>query len=218
MPAAFAEPSPGRGATFMAPGPPSHPAGERAVSVLWSFCKCLGALLPVYLAGYYGCSISVVLFGLMLYMGWKHGRQGKMMRLKSAMYLLENEREFTTESVLRAKRDLPPWVRNPDAGRRSAALQPGSFDTSVRTKLQYHTWMLFTSVSLDSGQVIVRIACKGDIIRLKKKILLLALEFTLLFSFFHGILIVSTDPYLDPAYVQCQEELVCTTSTLRNVT
>lgn len=97
----------------MAPGPPSHPAGERAVSVLWSFCKCLCALLPVYLAGYYGCSVSVLLFGLMLYMGWKHGRQGKMMRLKSAMYLLENEREFTTESVLRAKRDLPPWVRNP---------------------------------------------------------------------------------------------------------
>lgn len=98
----------------MAPGPPSHPAGERAVSVLWSFCKCLGALLPVYLAGYYGCSVSVVLFGLMLYMGWKHGRQSKMIRLKSAMYLLENEREFTTESVLRAKRDLPPWVNFPD--------------------------------------------------------------------------------------------------------
>lgn len=105
----------------MAPGPPSNPAGERAVSVLWSFCKCLGALLPVYLAGYYGCSVSVVLFGLMLYMGWKHGRQGKVMRLKSAMYLLENEREFTTESVLRAKRDLPPWVRNPCTGRGSAA-------------------------------------------------------------------------------------------------
>lgn len=113
MPATFTEPSLGRGATFVAPGPPSHPAGERAVSVLWSFCKCLCALLPVYLAGYYGCSVSVLLFGLMLYMGWKHGRQGKMMRLKSAMYLLENEREFTTESVLRAKRDLPPWVRNP---------------------------------------------------------------------------------------------------------
>lgn len=109
MTAAFAEPAAGRSMTI--PATASNPPGERAVSVLWSFAKCLGALVPVYLAGYYGFSISVVLFGLMLYIGWKHGRQDKMMRLRSAMYLLDNEREFTTESVLRAKRDLPPWVR-----------------------------------------------------------------------------------------------------------
>ncbi|XP_058499718.1 extended synaptotagmin-1 [Solea solea] len=88
--------------------------GERAVSVLWSFGKCLGALLPVYLAGYYGFSISVVLLALMIYMGWTHSRLEKMARLKSAMYLLENEKEFTTEKVFRAKRDLPPWVNFPD--------------------------------------------------------------------------------------------------------
>ncbi|TMS16429.1 Extended synaptotagmin-1 [Larimichthys crocea] len=103
-----------RGTTIAAPALPSHPPGERAVSVLWSFGKCLGAVLPVYLAGYYGFSISVVLFGLMIYMGWKHSRVEKVMRLKSAMYLLENERKFTTESVFRAKRDLPPWVNFPD--------------------------------------------------------------------------------------------------------
>uniref|UniRef100_A0A8C6T7C6 Extended synaptotagmin-like protein 1a n=2 Tax=Neogobius melanostomus TaxID=47308 RepID=A0A8C6T7C6_9GOBI len=92
----------------------SHPPGERAVSVLWSFGKCLGALVPVYLAGYYGFSISVVLLALMIYMGWKHSRLEKVMRLKSAMYLLENEREFTTAKVFRSKRDLPPWVNFPD--------------------------------------------------------------------------------------------------------
>uniref|UniRef100_A0A8C4EV28 Extended synaptotagmin-like protein 1a n=1 Tax=Dicentrarchus labrax TaxID=13489 RepID=A0A8C4EV28_DICLA len=96
------------------PALPSQPPAERAVSVLWSFGKCLGAILPVYLAGYYGFSISVVLFGLMIYMGWKHSRLEKVMRLKSAMYLLENERKFTTENVFRAKRDLPPWVNFPD--------------------------------------------------------------------------------------------------------
>ncbi|XP_024149227.1 extended synaptotagmin-1 [Oryzias melastigma] len=90
------------------------PPAERAVGALWSFGKCLGALLPVYLAGYYGFSISLVLLGLMLYIGWKHGRIEKVMRLKSAMYLLENEREFTTQKVFRAKRDLPPWVNFPD--------------------------------------------------------------------------------------------------------
>ncbi|KAM6925619.1 extended synaptotagmin-1 [Xenentodon cancila] len=50
----------------------------------------------------------------MIYMGWKHSRLEKVMRLKSAMYLLDNEREFTTEKVFRAKRDLPPWVNFPD--------------------------------------------------------------------------------------------------------
>ncbi|XP_029362410.1 extended synaptotagmin-1 [Echeneis naucrates] len=114
MPTADAPPGISIGTASAAPALPSQPPGERAVSVLWSFGKCLGALLPVYLAGYYGFSISVVLFGLMIYMGWKHSRLEKVMRLKSAMYLLENEREFTTEKVFRTKMDLPPWVNFPD--------------------------------------------------------------------------------------------------------
>ncbi|XP_041654964.1 extended synaptotagmin-1 [Cheilinus undulatus] len=114
MPPSDAEPGMSGGTTITAPAPASHPPGERAVSVLWSFGKCLGALLPVYLAGYYGFSISVVLLGLMIYMGWKHSRLEKVMRLKSAMYLLENERAFTTEKVFRTKRDLPPWINFPD--------------------------------------------------------------------------------------------------------
>uniref|UniRef100_A0AAX7T9B9 Extended synaptotagmin-like protein 1a n=1 Tax=Astatotilapia calliptera TaxID=8154 RepID=A0AAX7T9B9_ASTCA len=108
------KPSPPSRDLPLAPVSENQPQGERAVSVLWSFGKCLGALLPVYLAGYYGLSVSIVLFGLVIYMGWKHGRQEKVMRLKSAMYLLENEREFTTQTVFRAKRDLPPWVNFPD--------------------------------------------------------------------------------------------------------
>ncbi|XP_034552586.1 extended synaptotagmin-1 [Notolabrus celidotus] len=114
MPPSDAEPGMSGGTSVAAPALLIHSPGERAVSVLWSFGKCLGALLPVYLAGYYGFSISVVLFGLMIYMGWKHSRLEKVMRLKSAMYLLENERAFTTEKVFRTKRDLPPWVNFPD--------------------------------------------------------------------------------------------------------
>ncbi|XP_010782748.1 extended synaptotagmin-1 [Notothenia coriiceps] len=114
MPTAEAESGMSGGTATAAPALPSQPPGERALSVLWSFAKCLGALLPVYLAGYYGFSISVVLFGLMIYMGWKHSRLEKVMRLKSAMYLLDNEMSFTTEKAFRAKRDLPPWVNFPD--------------------------------------------------------------------------------------------------------
>ncbi|CAJ1085195.1 LOW QUALITY PROTEIN: extended synaptotagmin-1-like [Xyrichtys novacula] len=114
MPPSDAEPGMSGGTTIAAPAFPDHRPGERAVSVLWSFGKCLGALLPVYLAGYYGFSISVVLLGLMIYMGWKHSRIEKVMRLKSAMYLLENEMAFTTEKVFRNKRELAPWVNFPD--------------------------------------------------------------------------------------------------------
>uniref|UniRef100_A0A4W5Q7E1 Extended synaptotagmin 1 n=1 Tax=Hucho hucho TaxID=62062 RepID=A0A4W5Q7E1_9TELE len=93
---------------------PPKPPGQHAVSVLWSFGKCLAALLPVYLAGYFGFSISLVLFGLMVYMGWKHSRNEKVMRLRSAMYILENERAYTTARAFRSKRELPPWVNFPD--------------------------------------------------------------------------------------------------------
>nr|XP_015199643.1 PREDICTED: extended synaptotagmin-1 [Lepisosteus oculatus] len=93
--------------------PPVTP-GADAVSVLWSFGKCLGALIPVYLAGYFGFSIMMVVFGLMVYTGWKLTREGKETRLRSAMYLLENEEEITATRVLRTKREMPAWVSFPD--------------------------------------------------------------------------------------------------------
>ncbi len=89
---------------------PRDSAGKHAVSVLWSFGKCVGALLPVYLAGYFGFSISLVLLGLLVYMGWKHSRDGKQARLQSAMHFLENEEDVTTTRVFRSKRELPAWV------------------------------------------------------------------------------------------------------------
>lgn len=116
--------------------------GDRAVTVLWSFGKCLGALLPVYLAGYYGFSISLVLFGLLLFMGWKHSRLDKMMRLKSAMYLMENESAFTAESVFRAKRDLPPRVRSPDLQRICFGASKTAGDSTVSTNCAVTTCLI----------------------------------------------------------------------------
>lgn len=119
MPSGDAEPSVDMGLETADPAIPkehsqSSNSPERAVSVLWSFAKCLGTLLPVYLAGYFGFSISIVMFGLMVYLGWKHSRNEKVMRLKTAMYVLDNEKEFTTAKVFRSNRDLPPWVNFPD--------------------------------------------------------------------------------------------------------
>ena len=88
------------------------PKGISAVAVLWTFGKCLGALLPVYLAGYYRVSTSLLVFGMMVYTGWKHAREAKEARLKSAIQFLNNEQEYTSMKVSKIKRDLPAWVRN----------------------------------------------------------------------------------------------------------
>uniref|UniRef100_A0AAQ6A7Y9 Extended synaptotagmin-like protein 1b n=1 Tax=Amphiprion ocellaris TaxID=80972 RepID=A0AAQ6A7Y9_AMPOC len=90
------------------------PKGISAVAVLWTFGKCLGALLPVYLAGYYRVSTSLLVCGMMVYTGWKHAREAKEARLKTAIQLLSNEEEYTSMKVSKIKRDLPAWVNFPD--------------------------------------------------------------------------------------------------------
>lgn len=91
--------------------PAPDTAGKQAVSVLLSFGKCLGALLPVYLAGYFGFSLTLVLLGLAVFMGWQQHRDRKLHRLHGAMYFQENEQDFTTTRVFKTKRELPSWVR-----------------------------------------------------------------------------------------------------------
>lgn len=88
------------------------PKGISAVAVLWTFGKCLGALLPVYLAGYYRVSTSLLVCGMMVYTGWKHAREAKEARLKSAIEFLDGEDECTSRQMSRIKRELPAWVRN----------------------------------------------------------------------------------------------------------
>uniref|UniRef100_A0A3P8URB6 Extended synaptotagmin-1 n=1 Tax=Cynoglossus semilaevis TaxID=244447 RepID=A0A3P8URB6_CYNSE len=90
----------------------NKPKGISAVAVLWTFGKCLGALLPVYLAGYYRVSTSLLVCGMMVYTGWKHAREAKEARLKSAIQLLEDEQESSSMKMSRIKRDLPAWVRD----------------------------------------------------------------------------------------------------------
>lgn len=82
-----------------------------AKAILWTFGKCLTTLLPVYLAGYYRVSTSLLVFGMMVYAGWKHTREAKEARLRSAIQLLNDEQEYTSSKSFRNKRDLPSWVR-----------------------------------------------------------------------------------------------------------
>uniref|UniRef100_A0A8C7WCA2 Extended synaptotagmin-like protein 1b n=1 Tax=Oncorhynchus mykiss TaxID=8022 RepID=A0A8C7WCA2_ONCMY len=90
------------------------PQGVDAVSVLWTFGKCLGALLPVYLAGYYRVSTSLLVFGLMVYTGWKHSREAKEARLRSAIHHNDNEQQYSDMKMFKSKKDLPAWVNFPD--------------------------------------------------------------------------------------------------------
>uniref|UniRef100_A0A3B4EAH8 Extended synaptotagmin-like protein 1a n=1 Tax=Pygocentrus nattereri TaxID=42514 RepID=A0A3B4EAH8_PYGNA len=99
---------------FYAGSASAETPGRHAVSVLLAFGKCLGALLPVYLAGYFGLSLCFVVLGLVVYLGWRQHRDGKQARLNTAMYVLENERDFTTTRLFRSRRDLPAWVNFPD--------------------------------------------------------------------------------------------------------
>uniref|UniRef100_A0A8C5HFG1 Extended synaptotagmin-1-like n=1 Tax=Gouania willdenowi TaxID=441366 RepID=A0A8C5HFG1_GOUWI len=88
--------------------------GISAVAVLWTFGKCLGALLPVYLAGYYRMSTSLLVFGMMVYTGWKHAREAKEARLRSAIQLFSNEEDYTSMKGSKIRRELPAWVNFPD--------------------------------------------------------------------------------------------------------
>ncbi|XP_023810938.1 extended synaptotagmin-1 isoform X1 [Oryzias latipes] len=88
--------------------------GISAVAVLWTFGKCLSALLPVYLAGYYRVSTSLLVFGMMVYTGWKHVREAKEERLRSAMQLLSDGDDYASSRLSKIKRDLPAWVNFPD--------------------------------------------------------------------------------------------------------
>ncbi|XP_056606142.1 extended synaptotagmin-1 isoform X1 [Triplophysa dalaica] len=102
---------------------PYSPPGEMEVhktklfdakAILWTFGKCLTALLPVYLAGYYRMSTSLVVFGMMVYAGWKHTREAKEARLRSAIQLFGDEKEDISSKSFRSRRDLPSWVNFPD--------------------------------------------------------------------------------------------------------
>ncbi|XP_061583523.1 extended synaptotagmin-1 isoform X2 [Cololabis saira] len=93
---------------------PSRPKGISAVAVLWTFGKCLSALLPVYLAGYYRVSTSLLVCGMMVYTGWKHAREAKEERLRSALQLLGSEEDYTNTRLSKIRRDLPAWINFPD--------------------------------------------------------------------------------------------------------
>ncbi|XP_072926978.1 extended synaptotagmin-1 isoform X1 [Hemitrygon akajei] len=81
---------------------------------LMRFGKTLLWLMPIYLTGYFGLSVSFLVFGLILWMGWKMRRESKWNRLKDGLYLLENEETVTRK---RTSKSLPAWINFQDLER-----------------------------------------------------------------------------------------------------
>ncbi|XP_078390628.1 extended synaptotagmin-1 [Cetorhinus maximus] len=82
--------------------------------LLTRFGKTLLWLMLIYLTGYFGLSVSFLVFGLMLWMGWKMRRENKRSKLRDAFYLLENEEIVTRK---RTNKSLPAWINFQDLER-----------------------------------------------------------------------------------------------------
>ncbi|KAM9319372.1 extended synaptotagmin-1 [Gastrophryne carolinensis] len=92
----------------------SPAAGSELVTGLWYLGRTLLLLLPVYVCGYLGFSVIFVVLGLVVYLGWKGTKQGKLIRLQSAMETLLNEEAVTAKTIFMTKKELPSWVTFPD--------------------------------------------------------------------------------------------------------
>ncbi|XP_048379307.1 extended synaptotagmin-1 isoform X1 [Stegostoma tigrinum] len=101
------------GGTPDEPGAPSLAATEM-MTLLTRFGKTLLWLMLIYLTGYFGLSVSFLVFGLMLWMGWKMRRESKQNKLRDAFYLLENEENVTRK---RTNKSLPAWINFQDLER-----------------------------------------------------------------------------------------------------
>ncbi|XP_041056369.1 extended synaptotagmin-3-like isoform X2 [Carcharodon carcharias] len=84
------------------------------MELLTQFAKAFSYLFPVYLTGYFGLSLTWIIFGLLIWIWWKRNRGWKFARLQAAFQLLEDEKFVVTNEI---KQDLPAWVHFPDIER-----------------------------------------------------------------------------------------------------
>ncbi|XP_036995323.2 extended synaptotagmin-3 [Artibeus jamaicensis] len=98
-----------------APGPEPRLSSQLLPELYTFVARVLFYLVPVYLAGYVGLSITWLLLGALLWMWWRRNRRGKLGRLAAAFEFLENERQFISRELL--GQHLPAWIHFPDVER-----------------------------------------------------------------------------------------------------
>nr|DBA19527.1 TPA: hypothetical protein GDO54_015349 [Pyxicephalus adspersus] len=89
--------------------------GDPVLSVVRSVCRVLLLLLPVYVVGRLGLSVTWLLIGLFLWTFWNRNKKNKLARLRAAWGLLDNESLEVTRGL--NGQQLPAWVNFPDVER-----------------------------------------------------------------------------------------------------
>ncbi|KAM4626112.1 extended synaptotagmin-3 [Discoglossus pictus] len=102
------------------PGPPAvPPPGDPLHAALRvvgrPVLRTLLLLLPVYVCGRLGLSLTWLLLGLFLWMFWDRNKTNKLARMRAAWDLLENESQGVTRGL--NLQQLPAWVNFPDVER-----------------------------------------------------------------------------------------------------
>ncbi|XP_075687133.1 extended synaptotagmin-3 [Rhinoderma darwinii] len=102
--------------------PAAPPAGRplpgdplALLGLLRPLCRVLLLLLPVYVCGRLGLSLTWVLFGLFLWIFWNRNKKSKLARMRAAWELLDNESLEVTRGL--NTQQLPAWVNFPDVER-----------------------------------------------------------------------------------------------------
>lgn len=74
--------------------------------------KTFVLIFPIYALGYFECSFSWLLIGLVIFFWWRRNTGGKHSRLSRAFAFFEQEERSVIQSLTTS--DLPPWVRRCD--------------------------------------------------------------------------------------------------------
>lgn len=82
--------------------------------------KTFVLIFPIYALGYFECSFSWLLIGLVIFFWWRRNTGGKHSRLSRAFAFFEQEERSVTQSLTTS--DLPPWVRRCDIQYRACGI------------------------------------------------------------------------------------------------
>ncbi|XP_075466049.1 extended synaptotagmin-3 [Ascaphus truei] len=97
------------------PPPGDPPPGDPLQALLLGLSRALLCLIPVYVCGRLGLSLTWVLLGLLLWIFWGRNKKSKLARLRAAWELLDNESLGVTRGL--NLQNLPAWVNFPDVER-----------------------------------------------------------------------------------------------------
>ncbi|XP_040214288.1 extended synaptotagmin-3 isoform X2 [Rana temporaria] len=89
--------------------------GDPVLAVVRTVARVLLLLVPVYVVGRLGLSVTWLLLGLFLWTFWNRNKKSKLARLRAAWELLDNECLEVTRGL--NGQQMPAWVNFPDVDR-----------------------------------------------------------------------------------------------------